>query len=605
MISDGSSPPPPPRRNLPYSQLPMPETPKKHPDKPDKSGPLKRVAKETFKEKQKGLTTHGRTDLSMTIGDDQRIAVAVRPRQSPLKKSHSTSLQESQGSQRKRKVTDTSKKNNKQELHAKKGEKEKKAAVKLRQSVDVYGLGESKNEGSAEGGQTNLFFGSGLHDKTSPTEENVSTPSEQSDYEKSALFFENIFHQEVEIQEVNPGEKIPSTFTEIPAETILPLITGSVSGEKEDLANSISLTPREYINKKLQKRTVTELKEEGMVRSGRRAVLHLSGTNKFYVEDFNKPLGEGKNKRVAEAQLVDLDTGEVESGHVLGLPLPLKEEDSKKDFEHEKLIAGHLKSKIDAKTLSTAILIPETYKIRRAAGAMAGKRVGAELNKLIATLTLQEKLAIGAQLARALEILHSAGITHRDIKPDNILLLLDEKGNIQRDEKGCPRFVITDLGTCYIRETKVGEDVGFFKIEYLDPRFHTIAGSQSLRKEGYPPDTDNYMLGLTLMNLFYGQPMQTFVANFRRDAGIEKEDDTLTVHTKLLEWKNKYRDWRVWRIMLKRLKADGVNDTLAKEIVRTLKHSIHPDFTKRPTLDQIASRFDDLYEQHRSKQMNE
>src|SRR5581483_7052876 len=59
-------------------------------------------------------------------------------------------------------------------------------------------------------------------------------------------------------------------------------------------------------------------------------------------------------------------------------------------------------------------------------------------------------VAIGTQIASALEAVHAAGIVHRDLKPDNIFLLEE------RVEGGERRVKILDFGVAKLSSSALG-----------------------------------------------------------------------------------------------------------------------------------------------------
>jgi eukaryotic-like serine/threonine-protein kinase len=97
-------------------------------------------------------------------------------------------------------------------------------------------------------------------------------------------------------------------------------------------------------------------------------------------------------------------------------------------------------------------------------------------------------LAVGGQMAKALIAAHAAGITHRDIKPDNITVRDD--GYVKILDFGLARLVLTiasgEEAATRARETMPGQLVGTMK--YMSPE---QARSESI---GHPSDI--FSLGL-------------------------------------------------------------------------------------------------------------
>jgi tRNA A-37 threonylcarbamoyl transferase component Bud32 len=96
--------------------------------------------------------------------------------------------------------------------------------------------------------------------------------------------------------------------------------------------------------------------------------------------------------------------------------------------------------------------------------------------------------AIGAQLADALHHAHEAGVVHRDLKPDNVLLTADG------------RALLTDFGIARLmsdtaRHTVTGVTIG--TAAYLAPE--QVCGGR------VTPATDVYALGLVLLEALTGE----------------------------------------------------------------------------------------------------
>src|SRR3954464_3565823 len=115
--------------------------------------------------------------------------------------------------------------------------------------------------------------------------------------------------------------------------------------------------------------------------------------------------------------------------------------------------------------------------------------------------SIQRTLNIGKQIASALAEAHNLGITHRDIKPDNLLLI--------RKPDGTDMVKVLDFGIAKIRDgaadmgtgyttTKTGVVVG--TPQYMSPE-------QAMGKSGEAIDgrSDIYSLGCALYEMLTGQ----------------------------------------------------------------------------------------------------
>jgi len=129
---------------------------------------------------------------------------------------------------------------------------------------------------------------------------------------------------------------------------------------------------------------------------------------------------------------------------------------------------------------------------------IAGEDVGSALRT---RGPLDPKLAveIGIQALRGLDAIHSAGVIHRDISPDNLMLT--------RDRRGKPLLKIIDLGLAKNLEAKAGFEItqaGMFmgKLMYCSPE---QAGALA---EGVPLDhrSDLYSLAAVIYEMVTGRP---------------------------------------------------------------------------------------------------
>jgi eukaryotic-like serine/threonine-protein kinase len=116
------------------------------------------------------------------------------------------------------------------------------------------------------------------------------------------------------------------------------------------------------------------------------------------------------------------------------------------------------------------------------------------LNEHPAGLPLRDVLQIFIQLADVLNFAHAAGILHRDLKPDNILLTSSVKGNIPY------RAIVTDFGLVKLArdsifETQTGISVG--TPAYMSP--------EQCRGERVDARADIYSLGVMMYEATVGQ----------------------------------------------------------------------------------------------------
>ena len=103
-------------------------------------------------------------------------------------------------------------------------------------------------------------------------------------------------------------------------------------------------------------------------------------------------------------------------------------------------------------------------------------------------LSTQRTLEVMAQVARAVDHAHRAGILHRDLKPANVLL----------DAGGEPR--VTDFGLAKIldRETQLTQTNAVLGTPYY-------MAPEQVRGEGFSEKTDVYSLGVMLYELLTGE----------------------------------------------------------------------------------------------------
>ncbi|MBP9145066.1 MAG: serine/threonine protein kinase [Thermoanaerobaculia bacterium] len=111
-----------------------------------------------------------------------------------------------------------------------------------------------------------------------------------------------------------------------------------------------------------------------------------------------------------------------------------------------------------------------------------------------------ESAGIGAQVARALSLVHRAGIVHRDLTPDNIFLVPGEVRIGSRVVRGAPRVVVIDFGVArqefLSRVTMDGSIAG--KPPYMSPE--QCSGARIDFR------SDLYALGILLYAMATGRP---------------------------------------------------------------------------------------------------
>jgi serine/threonine protein kinase len=174
--------------------------------------------------------------------------------------------------------------------------------------------------------------------------------------------------------------------------------------------------------------------------------------------------------------------------------------------------------------------IVQIYDVGEAAGQAGAHYVvmehveGETLRRLVARgpLAIAEVLDLGAQLADGLAKAHRAGIVHRDVKPEN--LMVTPEGRLKILDFGLVKLVVAPLGDMEARETlsRHGTQAGMLvgTLEYMSPEQAT----------GRPLDhrTDQFSVGLILHEMATGRPP------FRRDtpaqvlaAVIERDPEPL------------------------------------------------------------------------------
>ncbi|MEM9452958.1 MAG: serine/threonine-protein kinase [Myxococcota bacterium] len=123
---------------------------------------------------------------------------------------------------------------------------------------------------------------------------------------------------------------------------------------------------------------------------------------------------------------------------------------------------------------------------------------GVELEQLMGGKPMepQRAIALVTQVLAALEHAHSLGIIHRDVKPENVLVV--------HDYRGCPQVKLLDFGIAKVtlpgdpkRLTRAGQVFG--TPQYMSP--------EQARGAEVTPASDIYSTGLILYELLTGLPV--------------------------------------------------------------------------------------------------
>ena len=116
---------------------------------------------------------------------------------------------------------------------------------------------------------------------------------------------------------------------------------------------------------------------------------------------------------------------------------------------------------------------------------------GTLADRLAAGVNPQEALLLGAEAARAVQVLHDNGVLHRDVTPANLL--------IRREPDGAQRVVITDLGMA----KAIAEATGL-TLAAGTPAF--MAPEQAGGLGGFDARADVYSVAAVVYTLLAGEP---------------------------------------------------------------------------------------------------
>jgi len=127
---------------------------------------------------------------------------------------------------------------------------------------------------------------------------------------------------------------------------------------------------------------------------------------------------------------------------------------------------------------------------------LAGDTLGARLADRSAPFPLATIFAIFRQLGQVLEAIHAAGVLHRDLKPDNVMLVPVASTGADAGE----RVVLMDFGLAYLEDksakvTSTGQVMG--TPAYMAP--------EQCDGTGAGPASDMYALGVLLFEVLSGR----------------------------------------------------------------------------------------------------
>ncbi|WP_020579303.1 serine/threonine-protein kinase [Actinopolymorpha alba] len=115
---------------------------------------------------------------------------------------------------------------------------------------------------------------------------------------------------------------------------------------------------------------------------------------------------------------------------------------------------------------------------------------GGTLDDRISSLSTREALAYGVAAAEAVQVLHDAGVVHRDVKPSNLLI---------DDRSTPPRLLISDLGSAKVLAESSGFTVTTGTPIYMAPE-------QIHQTDGFDGRADVYAVAAVTYHLLNGQP---------------------------------------------------------------------------------------------------
>jgi serine/threonine protein kinase len=165
-------------------------------------------------------------------------------------------------------------------------------------------------------------------------------------------------------------------------------------------------------------------------------------------------------------------------------PHLLRDEEGRKRFEREAKSAA----KLDHPNICTVHEIDEADgRTFIAMAFLEGQPLSERIKE--GPLKLPEALSVAIQMAEGLEAAHAKGITHRDIKPDNVMLMSGSRGLVKLMDFGLAQLAGSS------KFTREGTTLG--TVNYMSPEQGEGAETD--------PRTDIWSLGVVLYEMVSGQ----------------------------------------------------------------------------------------------------
>ncbi|RMY68309.1 hypothetical protein D0863_07213 [Hortaea werneckii] len=151
-----------------------------------------------------------------------------------------------------------------------------------------------------------------------------------------------------------------------------------------------------------------------------------------------------------------------------------------------------------------------------------------------APISRQNIKTIARSILSALESLHANGITHTDIKPDNILLNYDQEGTTVVEAKladcGKPRKPLSGRRKLILRSHSTGDAYEADLATNPHGAAHVIGAGifrspEALLGLPWSTSTDIWSFGATLISLFWGRGFHIF-----KPAGVKADDSEFPAH---------------------------------------------------------------------------